>query len=451
MRVRSLRPCFPVLLAAVVAASGCAASGGTGGGWVPATSAGTACSASGATDLCGVSGSQSAQLHCEGGLWVTSKLCDPGMVCTALPGGVLTCVAASGGATGDTQGSDGAPSDASAAEKDAAVADNASPGDTSNPGDAAVTPDTAEPKDVAADISKDTGNDTSKDTAVDTGPATCKPACPDGTFCDLTTSPPSCVEGACQMPTTWGPTTQKVASLAMPGAGVGCDLNGDGKVDNAFGAGLAMLAGQMNDGLTQSIANGSLVLLMDTATFKSNGQTFKLDMLTGALANPGGCDPVSAKANCSYLVSPISYDTAAAAATCPAVVAFSNAKVASANLTAGGPTSSIQLVLPLAGLMLNLTLHKAQLQGKVVGGSVWQQTNSGLLCGVITKSDVEAAIMAVPDEQFASLGMDKATVLQLLGSMLQADFAVNGSAKDAYSIALQWTSVPGEIVGMAPN
>ncbi len=318
---------------------------------------------------------------------------------------------------------------------DTTKADTAAP-DTSTGGGDTTTTDTAK-------------TDTAKTDTADTTSSVCDPACAAGKYCDLTAKPPVCKDMTCKLPDKFGATTQKASKLELPGAGSGCDLNGDGKPDNALGSGLAMLLGQANDALKKTMTEGKLVILMNTDTFKSDGSAFSMDMLIGDPdASNATCDFTSDSANCKYTVSPNSYDMTSAAATCPALINFPNAKVTGGKLSGGGANQKFTLNLPVAGVALSLTITQAQIQGDVKGA--WDSTSNGQICGVLTKSDLEKAINSVPDEQLAGIGMDKATVIQLFNSMVTPDFSTTGGANDAYSVAISWESVKGQITGMTP-
>jgi hypothetical protein len=102
----------------------------------------------------------------------------------------------------------------------------------------------------------------------------------------------------------------------------------------------------------------------------------------------------------------------------------------------------------VAGVALSLAISQAQITGDVTGS--WDKTANGQICGVLTKTDLEKAINSVPDEQLAGLGMDKATVIQLFNSMVTPDFSTTGGANDAYSVAIAWESVKGQITGLTP-
>ncbi|MBM4346475.1 MAG: hypothetical protein FJ100_24125, partial [Deltaproteobacteria bacterium] len=86
----------------------------------------------------------------------------------------------------------------------------------------------------------------------------------------------------------------------------------------------------------------------------------------------------------------------------------------------------------------------------VAGTSSWDTTKKGLICGALAKKDMEAAIDAAPEEQFAALG-GKATAKGLIGSMIKTDMDADGDGtKESASVAIQWESVKGTITGLTP-
>lgn len=351
----------------------------------------------------------------------------------------------------------------------------------SGAGPAAAT-DTA----VAADAAKtDTAAGVAADTVADTGPAAvdaaaevaappcggpckadetcdaatnkcvakpkvgCDPACKAGEFCDLADK--KCKAMTCKFPEKWGPDVQKISALSLAPAAEGCDLDGDGKVNNALTKALATFQKQANDGLDKGVKDGSLVIAMETAGFKSDGTEFTTNILVGDVdASNKTCDVVNDTANCKYTASINSYDFKAATPACPPVVSFPNFKVDKGAMTAGGPKQVFAFSLPITDIILTLKISQAKLQGEVAGTTKWEGTKKGLICGAVVKKDIEAAIDAVPDEQLAKL-MDKATLKGLLATLLVPDIDVDGDGtKEAVSVAIKFETVGGQITGMTP-
>ncbi len=255
-------------------------------------------------------------------------------------------------------------------------------------------------------------------------------------------------------PPVAGP-VQKFSHVALAFDATGCDRTGDGVPDNALGEGLSQAGGAFNARLAENLANGSLVMLLAAADFRSDGKPFALELLNGKLGPQSlACAPTASTADCGYQVLPTSYATQSTLPACPAKTAFGNATVALGILTAGGQGETIQMPLPAADLSLNLTLLDVRLSGKVNwtlgqdGKHHWQSTSDGVLCGVLTKPALFAAIDALPDDQVAARGFSKPILKATLGSLLVADVAVDSAVPNAYSATIRIASVPGHLVGL---
>lgn len=246
---------------------------------------------------------------------------------------------------------------------------------------------------------------------------------------------------------------QKISYLELAFDATGCDRTGDGLPDNALGQGLSQAGGAFNARLAENLANGSLVMLFSASEFRSDGKPFALDLLSGKLGPQSlACAPTAVTADCGYQVLPSSYVTTATSAICPPKTAFGNARVALGVLEAGGQGETIQLPLPAQDLSLNLALMDVRLAGKVAsavapdGKPQWLSTSEGVLCGVLTKSALFAAIDALPDEQVAARGFSKPVLKAMLASLLVADVAVDSAVPNAYSATIRMVTVPGHLV-----
>lgn len=283
-------------------------------------------------------------------------------------------------------------------------------------------------------------------------PKPCGGACKADEQCDVVTN--KCFTQTCKFPTAWGKDIQKMTKLGISKAGVGCDLNDDGKPDNALGTALASFK-QVGDALTKAIADGTLVLALEPNNpgYKTDGSKFDINLLIGSV-DPSNkdCDVTSATANCKYTVNPTSYNVKGAANTCPPLVTFTAATITSQALKAGGKEQLFVLNLPVVGINLALTISQAQLLGTTADKDTWKSTTAGQVCGVITKDDLVKALDAVPEEQLASLG-GKSVVLGLLNKLLKADIVTPKSPDgkpDAVSVSLDFESGAGQFVAMTP-
>ncbi|MBM4344518.1 MAG: hypothetical protein FJ100_14225 [Deltaproteobacteria bacterium] len=451
------------------ALASCIGGGGGGGGSVPAIVSGSTCSPALAGPSCGLDNGVSAHIQCDGTTWTTVQICPPGTACSGA-GGQVGCKPIGGsdaaGSADASRGVDAAGGSDAAAKPDAVADSPGGSGDVATvevgpPLDAKPLPDSGLPADSGAQVDAKADADTKPPVpcggacaaGTKCNPATnkcyapCGGPCPAGKTCDESAGPPGlCVGGAATG--AWGTDgkgsgVQHITNLAIGSASTGCDLTGDGKPDNAMSA----LGSFIGSDLGSSVASGDLVVLFDPKAWKTNGTAFTIGLYSGS-PDPAdsGCDFTGP--NCTFQVAESSFDTTSGCTppACPPQVSFSNAKVTNLKLTASAP--QFPLVLALGKAPLVIQVSKVSLSGSVQSATVWQTTKSGLLCGAISDSDLNAAIDAAPDEAFAQVG-GKAQVKSLLPMLLKKDVALNGGAKDAYSIALTFETAGAKISGMA--
>lgn len=272
-----------------------------------------------------------------------------------------------------------------------------------------------------------------------TAAETCIPSCPSGEYCTWSNGLAKCTKMQCIYPTSWGKTVQKFSKFEMAPGMVGCDWNGDGKPDNAWGGGLAMLSPQLNDAAKKNIAEGQLVYLLESADFQADGTPFSLNLLYGGVdPSSATCDFTSQAGQCHYTANKQSYDPAGSMGACPARIHFASAKASDGQLVAESgplePPAPIEVVKG-EGVSLALPLWKVRLVGTLGGGSAWATTSSGLLCAVVRKQDLQAILGS--SGYFWSTGTP--------------DLSTNGEEMDAYSVAYAWESVAGDIVALTPD
>lgn len=323
--------------------------------------------------------------------------------------------------------------------------DTTSTTDTTNSDTAAGTDAVAGGTDATA------GTDSTAGTDAVVKPKTCDPACTAEQFCDLTADPPVCKAATCQLPTTFGPTIQKVSVVKLLAPSAGCDLDDDGKPNNVVGK-VVNLYAAVNDTIAEQIADGSLNILFEGQTWKTDGSAFAVSGLIGDVdASNADCDVISESANCKYTINPASYNKAGASGTCPALIGFSDAKVSGGKMSAGSSGgSNFGLTLPIQGIVLDLKISMAQVTADVTDDTAWKTSKNGQICGVIAKKDLEAAIEALPEDLLAQIG-GKAAALQLINGLLAPDIDTDDDgAKDAISVAIGFESVSGQITGITP-
>jgi hypothetical protein len=336
--------------------------------------------------------------------------------------------------TGADATTDGAAVDAA---KDTTASD--APGATSDAKDAAEAP---------KDASTTTGADATADVPPKAKP--CDGKCVAGEFCDAANN---CVKVACTLPTTFGTakakgdpqnvqklSVLKIAGKDKDGVARGCDLNGDGKVDNALG-GLASLA---NGQLEGAMKKGQFVLILEPLKYAQDGNQFQVNLLVGDKDDTDkDCDVTDASKTCKYTVTQSNYDLTAKSGNCPPLVVFDNAKIGKDGaFAAGGDKQTFDLKFNAAGVDIALKITQAKLSGKVTSDKAWVDTKDGLVCGVLTEKDISNLIANLPEE-FKNL---EGTIKAFLKPDLDTD---NDGKKDAVSVALEFESIKGTITAVS--
>lgn len=479
-------------VAAVLAwsAVGCGTSGG-GGGFSPGVAAGSPCVAEGSA-LCGTVVAGYAVLRCKAGIWQVDAACGPTEICTYI-GSAPVCqsaqavVDAASGSDLLNADSPGQPVDATLPLADGAAGDAA--------GDTATVPD-AKVEDASGSDALSDATDAAPEVAEctlsapgdcdDTNPCTvdkCKAgkcvhtpavvgaACGTAKACttagdcacvnpkktgdnctecvDPAATGPNCVvTGSCQLPSAWSGAVQAVSSLTIAPATEGCDLDGDGKVNNAMAKGLSGLLKSVNDSLNKGVADGSAAWLLHMPNWTTNGSEFAMSVMTGKL--DAACDTQSPTAKCQYLVDKTAYDTSSAAPTCPAAITYPNTAAFGGLIGAPDIGQVVPITMYFQGVALTVIVHQASVAAKYAASGTSVTSTAGINCGVILKSDVLAAISAIPEAQLQQLGMDAATMNAMVTGMLKEDIDADGDGtKDSYSFAYLWQAVPAKIIGVS--
>ncbi len=277
-----------------------------------------------------------------------------------------------------------------------------------------------------------------------TGPP-CGGKCPVGEICDKAANGGAgkCVKMTCKLPTKWSPHINRITKLAMATKTTGaCDLNSDGKPDNAFGKGMSAFAAQLSSGVNDALKDGSLTVLFEPDAWKTDGKAFAIRVLDGA--------PVKGKPN-AYLVKPASYDMLFnGAGQCPAAATMP-ATVNGLKLQAGGTKSTFPLPFPLLSFKLDWNLSGATLKADVQDKTTWKASTNGTICGYIKKSDIDAAVDKIPDAELKKQGFDKATVKAIIGGVLKADLDVDqDGTNESVSAFFMFESAKVPIDGLTP-
>lgn len=450
---------------ALACACGTTAGGGVGISFTGGN-AGTACQAAsqdmGCISVAGAAAPTYQVVRCDAasGAWVLVTECPAGHSCqeSSIQGNATAkkaqCIDYSGGGV-DAGGQDGSvdggpqtgtdatspPTDGGMVTQDTAAGDVSDPCSKCFPGQTCVDGVCKNPDPCA----KCTEAQTCIDGVCVDPVKPCPNGCPSGTFCDpkANNGKGACVGGKCQVPKSWTGNVQKLTSLAIADTNNGCDVDGDGDKENAFGGLKGLIPA---DSLQGSIKDGSLVILLEAPAWNTNGGTFIIGALGGELAG-GNCNPLGA--GCSCLVTAESYDDEFAGSTCPPLTLF-DATVIGGQLKAKA-TTPVVIPLPLMGTTLALNLHKATIEGNVTGPGSWIQTTNGVLCGAIKQTELMDAIDAVPESQFKDLGISKDMAKSVLQGVLKPDIDVDGDGSlESVSMALQTSTHKAAIVGVVP-
>ena len=271
--------------------------------------------------------------------------------------------------------------------------------------------------------------------------------CPVGQVC---IDGPKCSKPICTPPGTLPEPIQKGSAMKTATTFNSCDLNGDGKPDNAI-ASVGGLFGDLDGEIAKSINSGDLIILLQATGWNTTGKTFAVGLHTGKLdAASKSCSLTSSIANCGYKVSAKGVNVSGGnKGACPAKNALDKAKITGKNLVATGSAGKVTLPLSMLGVGIPLAMHKLRIQGVVTDSKTWKTTANGKLCGAVKKTDLDAAIDSIPDAVFQQIGFSKSMVKMLLGTILKMDIDTDGDATlDAYSAAFTMSTVPGKITGL---
>lgn len=278
----------------------------------------------------------------------------------------------------------------------------------------------------------------------DTGPGGGDSAMPEGDVAD-------------EMDTGGGATTGTEDTAKPPeegcAAGFGCNagqccscspVGCENGIDNS----LSGLAGLANSSLQGSINDGQVNLVAELAGDTSDGVEFDLNMYNAEL-DEANADCDVAEAECDWILG-----IAAFTDDCSPLIAFDNAMINGDVLTAGGPDGVFALAIPIQGLVLELTVTLARIEGTVekdADGNITKIT--GLLAGAIPKSSLEEAVDNLPAE---GLPIPKESIKSILDNVVKADIdgldadgnpGQDGVVESA-SVSILFEGIPANITGV---
>ena len=238
----------------------------------------------------------------------------------------------------------------------------------------------------------------------------------------------------------------KIMKFTMAPETVGCDLTGDGVINNVLGKAVGIYPA-INDSFAEAIKDGSLNILFAPDHWNTSNTPFAMTVLEGLIApSQTSCDP-SVTGSCDYLVPATNYESPATPGKlCPAKTAWFSTTISNGQLRAKASQQQLPIALTFVGFLLPIVVERAQLRGSVAVGSTWKSLKDGLLCGVLPEADLHAAIDVIPD-----IGMDKATIKSLIDGVWAPDVDTDNDGKpDAISLAFQVETAAANVVGCTP-
>ena len=264
-------------------------------------------------------------------------------------------------------------------------------------------------------------------------PCSCSPACSGAQICDQAMQPPKCTTPMCGLPSQFAPAVQRWTSLQVAKKSVGCDLDDDGKVNNAWGPVLTTWLGKANAAVELVPAHGQRVMLLESSWPAADPKTNSLRLLRARPLVGSTCALNPPQPNCAFTVDAAAYQLGPAGIGCPAVSEWPQCALTADKWTCLSASATVTIEIAVAGQpcgYLQVLVRHAQLRAT---GAAGQGITQGLLCGVVRAEDFSFDAQA------------------LLGGTITPDMDVNGDGtKESASIALVWQSVAAQIVGMTP-
>lgn len=265
----------------------------------------------------------------------------------------------------------------------------------------------------------------------------------------------ACVEAlGCTLPplsaVANNPQVNALSLLRLLPEGRGCDLDGDGVVNNVLGRMLGIYAA-VNDRLDAAVAAGELAWLLVPSAWPEDGAPFSVDVLPARLAaGSQGCDPGVA-CGCAYLIEPEGFRFHGERGDqCLPKAGFDLARRDGPNLSATATRVFPPVVVPIVGIEVPVRLRRARLAGHVDSGAGWTSTDDGVLCGVYLQRDLHDWL----DKSFAAelerTGFGLETIKELLAGVWVPDIDTDGDGVlDGLSVAFRVETRAARVVGWA--
>lgn len=254
-------------------------------------------------------------------------------------------------------------------------------------------------------------------------------SCPSGQLCDGV----QCVTPSCALP---GPASLANANVlvdvAIAPASVGCDLDGDGTIDNAIGGPFANSGAGCGAAFSWTAGGSEFpdFVWLPTA-WTSGGQSTSLGVVRARKVSSG------------WMLRAADLDLGANTSVCPwqtsvALTATAGALVGHAN--SGAPD--------IAGLHVPASLATAGWSGQLVGGVTWDGTKDGVICGVWQPEEIYGAVLALVAKAGPVIGMDAQSLMAMVLGVIPPDIDTDGDGiadgiSGAYTFSTKKATVAG--------
>jgi hypothetical protein len=272
------------------------------------------------------------------------------------------------------------------------------------------------------------------------GPIACAQPCKPGYSCGPFA--PGCQPDGCA-PEPWPVDVQKAISLTFALPEDGCDLDGDGRIDNALGA-VARILPVVQDRLRETVETARSVVML-------RPREGLVDVWFGAIAAASvRCNAALAGAYCLYTASPWSFDTAGPRANCDSWWTIGGASTADGTWRAGTEAPAEALV-PLDATALLLRLELPRLTAREVADADGTRLVDGMLCAALVPAQLRLAIAGLPAPVLEGIGgLERAE--WFFDQLVHADLDLDGDGDpDHVSAAVQFETTPARVIGLSPQ
>ncbi len=274
------------------------------------------------------------------------------------------------------------------------------------------------------------------------GPTACPLPCPQAQACGPWQ--PGCTPAACAVPGPWPRGVMKLFVLQLSRAGTGCDLDGDGDVDNALGPLLGVVP-TLQAKIEESVQVGRTVAALEL------GPTGSAALWFGSVdPRQARCNPAVADAVCAYTASPLSFDRQGSCE--PWLRWPSDAGGVDGGVLALATESSEALVpLEDTAVLLRVAVPRVR------AASRWDADagrlgglSGGRLCAAVLPGQLRLALAGLPQSTLDAFGgLD--TARSLFDALVHADLDLDRDGRAEHvSVSLDFEATFAWATGMTP-